>query len=408
MEIRDFLNYFKKMKWMLIIPLILCTVLSGAFTYFNRITYNSTFTIIIGPQSVIGKDGKFRTNLAYVLSDILENEMVVSQVAKETGLSLDKYALKGMVGMVVDDQHQRIQMTVSSGDREAVKSLSLKLPDIIVRSANQLFYVDNLLVLGSDGAIFETGKNYKRNVAAGAVGGLGLGLLTIFVLLIFDDRLRDKKGLKRLFGIDYLGVINKSSEGKDYDEKGLPLVSARLLLKAGKNSSKVIGALNLSSVDMGDSLLKLGNHIAGLNSKVLIINGDKSSSAFSSVEKGNTKHGLYDMLTGQKDYTKEIVVNPSNKNLDILPFGSGDNLELSLLMDSRLKDYLAVFEENYDIILFNMPYKMGMEKIVTLASLFDMTVFTMEEGDVKVSLAEEVIGVLKDTGINMQGYYIVS
>lgn len=407
MDIREFLNYLKKMKWVIIVPLIICILLSGFFTYFNKVTYNSTFTIVIGPQSVIGKDGKFRTNLAFVLADLLGNEKVAAQVAKETGMSVDKYALKGMVGLVVDDQHQKIDMTVSGADKESVSTLASKLPGIIVNSANQLFYVDNLLVLGNDGKIVVTGRNYKRNMAAGAVGGLGIGFLAVFIMLIFDDRLRDRKGLKRLLGIDYLGIIDKSADSKESGQDNLSVLTARLLLKADKSSSKIISNLGMNTGKNSDSILKIGRNIADLNRKVLMINMDKTSAAIDSMIKGNMGYGFSDMLKHKEtDYSKSVY-ETGNKNLYIIPFGSEENMDLSSLMSPEFKKFIEKTRESYDMVLLNLSDAIGMEKILASSYMCDGTVLSVKEGSVKVKDAEEVINSLKDTGINVLGYYTV-
>jgi capsular polysaccharide biosynthesis protein len=354
---------------------------------------------------VVGKDGKFRTNLVYVLADLMKNEKVASIVSKETGIQLDKNELKGMVGMVIDDQYQKIEMTVSGSTREVVKAVVDKLPNIVVNSANQLYYVDNLHILGNDGAIFESGKNYKRNVAAGAVGGLGIGFLAIFIFLIFDDRLRDRKGISRLFSLEYLGRTNCNSKGEQCSNDDISLLSTRILLKSKCSSSNIFANLWVNHEESYESVYNIASCIGNLGKKVLIVDAHKSSSISKRINCQN-KQGFSDIVSGEK-YDVSKIICEVKEGVHVIQYGSYEDIGLGHIIDGTLKPFISEIKSKYDLVFVNIPYSMGIDKALSLSYLCDSTVLAVGEEKARIKNIEEIISNLKDTGIGITGYYTV-
>lgn len=402
MEIKDFIRYFYKRIWIILTSLVLCSALSGLLTYFNKVSYVSTPKIIAGPQSVVSKDGKFVTNLIYVLSDLIENDYVVSRLSQETGLNIDKDSIKGIVSFDLNDQHQRMYIIVRSTDRETVRLIADKLPDIIANAAQEFFYIDNLMVIKSDKIVVE-GKDYRKNIISGAVAGVGLGFFIIFLILIYDDVIRGRRDIKRLFGIEYLGLINSMGNNRKYQEDNLSLLCTKIVIKSSNASIKAIANIAMGT-DNNEYILNLTKGLTSIGKRILAVEFDRSTKALVSKIKGQAKQGIGDLLKVNSVPADEIIYSTDIVNLDIVPFGTQDDISLTDLVNEKLQDFVMHVKDKYDLILFDIPYNFGMDRILAVANACDSSVIFIKDGGVKVKDAESVIENLKDSNIDLMGY----
>lgn len=392
MDIRDFLHYFQKKSWVAIVGLVLCTLFSGVFTYFSSVTYSTTNAITVGRQSDAASDVKFRDSIPNILADLLKNGQTAPLLDQNTGLSLDKDALYAMVTQTVNPDYQRLEFTVSGSDENTVKTVAQAYPAVIKTLAQQLFGVTNLQVRDTAVQMQSTTKPYKRNLIAGAVGGIGIGLVIIFIMLLLDDRFKDKRGIQRLYGIDYFGEKSSFSFTK-------------LLLKTYKQSIRTIAHLATDDGDSAQTLYRIGDYVAALNKKVLIIDLSLASAAQGAIP----QPGLTDLLENKSsDYGKSIgrYAQPLKKGgADVLARGTDRDISLTALLDGTFRQLIASARESYDIIFLHIPHTVEADKTVLMAEACDGTILSVREKSLTVTGANELIGNYQDLNVNLLGYY---
>lgn len=403
MDLRDYFSYFIKKAWIIATTLILCTVISGGLTYFNSITYLSTPKIIIGPQTYVSKDGKFTSNLVNVISGLIDNDKVVARLSSETGLKIEKESIRNVVGTDLNDLHQRIYLIVRSTDKETVRLVADKLPDILAATSKELFNIDNLLIIKSDKIVTE-GKNYKKNAVAGAVSGAGLGFLIVFILLIYDDRLRNRFDIRRLFGLNYLGNISNNSSGKKVKENNLSLVCTRLLIKMNKVSKKIIANIIIDPQNKKDYTYSIASQMAMLGNRTLFVELDKSSGVLDGKTKDPVKYGISDIISDVDLGHADVIYKTNSANLEVVPFGSLEDISHQMLLKHGFKSFSDNVRKEYDVVLVNIPSEAGIERILSLSPFYDGTILTVKEGVVKTQEAENVIENLKETETSILGY----
>lgn len=397
MDIRDFLRYFYKKKWIIAALTITGIVLSGAFTLISKPVYRQTRVLLIGPQPTVSKDGKFVTNLSFVIADLAQNDDVDEMIAQAAGSSKD--AVKGMIAAKADDQHQKVEITVTGGSSELVSAVSSNAVPALIDTSRKMFNVENLVVVSEDKVPYVINKDYKKGIISGTVTGLGLGIMAVFILLLFDDRLKGRKEIKNLFGLDYLGsAVNR---------EGLSELSARLLLRVKNNSSKILACVNLIKSGDKNPVYDIAGYIAGLGKKVLVIDLDKSLSHLPEKLKGNGKLGLSDILQDKNADIKQAVYGTEMDSLDVIPYGTRENISLGLLIDGSLTNIISSISGEYDIVMFNIPMDTGIDRMLLMLNSCDGVVLSVEDDCIGISDVERITTEFRDTGVYALGYYTV-
>lgn len=395
MDIKELFRYYLNRKWIIIISFILCIGCSLVFTYFGPDSYVTRNTLVLGPQSVLpDQDPKFRDKLLYIISDMFSSEPTASALSQATGLSLKKGDLTGMVSTLVNDIYQRLDFTIKGQDEETVALIGKKLPDIVKTQAAQ-YGISNMTLLDPVTVSLDT-KGYKRNALAGGLGGLGLGVLIVFVLLVYDERFKDRHGIKRLFAIDYLG-----------DENSQHRVSvAKFLLKARSHNARVVTNLIAGKIPDSRYLHHIGRYIAALGKQVLVI--DLTGPSANGPEK-QSGAGLTNLLAEHSDdyaaKAASLITRGEAESLFLLPYGTGPALDFSALLDGSFKTLVGQLKPDYELILINAPISMGIDQILLVAEASEGTVLEVQEGNITIPEAGGIISNLLEMDITILGYY---
>jgi chromosome partitioning protein len=122
------------------------------------------------------------------------------------------------------------------------------------------------------------------------------------------------------------------------------------------------------------SVINLASSLVKSRKKVLVADIDPQGNATtgSGIEKNSLASSIYDVLVGQSKIS-EVIVKSANCGFEILPANSnlaGAEIELVDLerREYRLKDALAEFAGNYDIILIDCPPSLSLLTLNGLAA----------------------------------------
>ncbi|KPU45365.1 chain length determinant protein [Oxobacter pfennigii] len=387
MDLRDVLYYFKKSIWILIISIVLCTAVSGFFSYFNKYSYLCTPKIIVGPQTQVNRDTKFVSNIVNVLAELTTNDEVLDRLLNETGLNMDKETLKTMISTDANDVHQRIYFIVTGSDQEAVRVVADKIPDIISDAAMKLFGIDNLMIVKSEKVVIN-GKSYRQNIISGSVAGLGIGIMIIFLLMTFDKKLWEKKALQRLYNLDYLGSLKQKGDDTS-------ILSTKLILKAKNNDTKTAAIIPLDVKDDKKHINQLVKTLASMGRKVLVIGKDLY----------NKKSSEGSLSIQNSDISK--LIEEADKNIHYVSFDPKDNITASDIIKLDIKSQLESVKDCYDLILLSLSKDTGADKMLLLSHSFGSIIAAAEKNSTNIKNAEELTSNLKDTDINILGYYVI-
>jgi succinoglycan biosynthesis transport protein ExoP len=240
------------------------------------------------------------------------------------------------------------------------------------------------------------GPNMQQNLLLGAVVGLLLGGMTAFIREASDDSVRTTAELEKRFSVPLLGTTPKLPPAKPKESMiklpfGKPEVLAPWTIQVlhspprwesldliYKNIELLNRAVDLKSLmvtsalpDEGKSALALGLAMsaARLHKRVLLIDANLRDPHLHKQLNLPNQQGLATLLASDVSIPNQIGVPYSGSSyIDILTAGPIPSDPAHLLSSPRMQELMAVFEENYDLVLIDASPVLGLVDALLAAS----------------------------------------
>jgi len=254
------------------------------------------------------------------------------------------------------------------------------------------------------------GPNLKLNLLLGLVAGLMLGSLAAFLRDAVDDSVHSSEELERQFELPLLGMTPELPRGRVVQpEVSLPfgkplnlspwtvqvrnwppswesldLIYRNLQLM---NEMAAFKSLVVTSAVAGEgkSTLALGLALsaARLHQRVLLIDTDLRRPSLHQILNLPNDYGLSTLLSSDATLPMHNAIQSSGSYIDILTAGPLPEDPANLLSSQRMRELIAGFEQNYDLILLDAPPLLGMVDAMIAASCCTGVVLVSRVGMVK-------------------------
>lgn len=255
----------------------------------------------------------------------------------------------------------------------------------------------------------QVGPNITRNLLLGAVAGLMLGSAAAFVREVSDDAVRNSEELEKQVALPLLGTTpelpqTNASEPVVSLPFGKPEVPAPWTVQVSNwppswesldviykniqllNSVSSLRSLMITSALSGEgkSTLALGLALsaARLHQRVLLIDADLRRPNLHKVLGLANEQGLSTLLTSDVAAPSESSIQSSGSYIDILTAGPVPQDPANLLSSERMRQLMARFEQNYDLVLVDAPPVLGMVDAIIAASFCSGVVLVSRIGQV--------------------------
>ena len=262
--------------------------------------------------------------------------------------------------------------------------------------------------------------NVPLYMAATLAGGFFLGGLGALLLDTLDNKVSTIRDVEELTGQRLLGalpfienaLLRKSDEGqpqlatlsdpRSTFAEALRAIRTSLLLTGGGDNSRVI--LVTSSIPgEGKSTVSanLATVLAQSNRRVLLVDLDMRRGALR--RRMNLPHtaGLSELLAGQQAGPQLTEVDGISR-LDFLPAGTTPP-NPSELLDSKIKDWLAIWREQYDVVILDGPPLLPVTDAQIVHPLADITLLLSRNGVTERAQLQRSYSLLKDTSNHFVG-----
>ncbi|MFB2917410.1 GumC family protein [Aerosakkonema funiforme] len=236
----------------------------------------------------------------------------------------------------------------------------------------------------------------KRNILLGAVIGLMLGGVAAFIREVVDDAVHTCDDLKKQVDLPLLGITPELAQAKGSSDAivTLPFSKPQVL------ASSMIQVINWppfrESLDLiyqniqlmnsgwlkslvvtsalageGKSTLALGLAIsaARLHQRVLLIDADLRRPSLHKELNLPNDRGLSSLLANDTPIAnQEIEISAQYGNISILTSGPTPLDPAQMLSSQKMKQLMATFEQNYDLVLLDAPPVLGIVDTILAAS----------------------------------------
>lgn len=281
----------------------------------------------------------------------------------------------------------------------------------------------------------QIGPNLKLNLLLGLVAGLMLGGLAAFLREAVDDSVHSYDELEKQVELPLLGMTPEIPKSKVRKPQialpfGKPQLLAPWTVQVSNwpptwesldliyrniqlmNELASFKSLMITSAVAGEgkSTLALGLALSAsrLHQRVLLIDADLRRPNLHQMLNLPNEQGLSTLLSSDVTMPAHSTVQSSGAFIDILTAGPLPSDPANMLSCQRMRELMAEFEKNYDLILIDAPPVLGMVDAMICASFCTGVVLVSRIGQVtKTELAQatamlrklNVIGVVAN-GVN--------
>ena len=246
--------------------------------------------------------------------------------------------------------------------------------------------------------------------------GIVLALGTVFLIDLFDDRIRTSEEIQKQLGLNYLGTITRM-KGRKYN--GKLISSQNLLIGTGLYYKKILenigftgkGKHPIKSLLVTSPRLREGKSVTASNLSIMLARAGLKTILVDVDWKKPTQHqlfnmpnklGLMDLLTNWDLITKEQLHPTVVPNLQVLTTGNLPKKPLDVLQPDRMKEILSDLAKVSDVVILDSPSTAIVESAV-LFSLVDGVILVIDSGRTTMSSAKQSMISLNLTGGKLLG-----
>lgn len=226
------------------------------------------------------------------------------------------------------------------------------------------------------------------NIALAALLGLGLGVLTAFLLEALDETVATPDDVEAKLGVPVLGVV-------PLIEKGQTTSAALADIRSGFSEAyySLRTALQFSTPDGAPSSLLVSSarpaegksttayavalNFARVGRRVLLVDGDLRNPSMHRVVGVENDRGMSNLLSGSAELSS-VVQRTAQENLFFIPCGPLPPNPAELWGGDRLKQFLAEARNSFDHVIFDGPPVLGFADAPLLAAAVNGVLFVLE------------------------------
>jgi capsular exopolysaccharide synthesis family protein len=365
-------------------------------------------------NSLVGEYNKLRLQC-----DKLEGQSADNPVVLDLQQSMK--ALRGSILRTLDNHIKGLQVRMASTQKQEARSQN-RASDIpnqqkIVLSVErqqkvkEQLYVyllqkreENALaeyIAESNARVVDHAKGSSAPIApktqmvylAALVLGLGIPTSILFLMLITDTKIRNRKAIEGKLSLPFLGDIpykrgNDSILAVSVDGVDSVTESFRMLrtnLSFMKEDGHPVRVLMTTSMNEGAGKTFVGSNLAAMmafaGKRVLMVDLDIRKASLTRLFGGKRQKGVTHYLIGQVEQVEELIHPVSGcPGLDIIYSGAIPPNPAELLLSDKLDELIGAVKDRYDLVLLDGVPTGVVADAAIVARLTDLTLFVARAG----------------------------
>ena len=236
--------------------------------------------------------------------------------------------------------------------------------------------------------------NLRRALLMALVGGMGVGLLVVYMLDVLDDHFRCAEEMQNQLGVPVLAMIRELGIGETAGLDSLQMHVApdapeseafRTLRTTLALAEQETRRIVVSSAEPGDGkttvLTNLAVCCAQSEKRTLLIDADLRRPRLTAMLQMRTSQGLSDVIRGTaavEQMASGCIRGSGIEGLDVLPSGPRPTNPAEMLANPRFFELLAWAETVYDQILIDSPPALATSDTAVIGRLVDGVVLVVQ------------------------------
>ena len=234
LDIIEVLYALKKRIKYIVISVVVCALAGLLYSKFVVVPmYKSSTTFVLSKstdekdnvskennassQAITQSDITLNSNLVSTYSEIIKSKTIAKEVINSLGLDTTISEFTSNVTVTSKDDTELIEITVSNPDPNLSADIANSLAEVFREKVNEVFKIDNLSVIDiAEPSEIPYNVGTVKNILLFGIIGLFLSSGVIFLIVYFDDTVKEEKDIENLLNIPVIVAIPKVED----DDKG--------------------------------------------------------------------------------------------------------------------------------------------------------------------------------------------
>lgn len=405
MELADYLRILRK-SWILILLLALVSVAAAAtYSILQTPLYSAESKVFVstesgGTTSELVQGSTFTQARVKTYSSLVETPIVLLPVISSLDLELTTGELAGSIEASAPLDTTLIVITVTDPDpvlaadiaNATSQSLTAVVEEIETTPGNSESPVRLTRVQDATVPAVPVSPNIPLNIALGLLVGLAIGVGVAVLREVLDNRIRNERDVELITDIPIMGGI-----GFDPNAAARPLI-VQVDPRSPRAESFRTLRTNLQFVDIerpsrtfvvtsaveaegkSTTAANLAIAMADAGFRVLIVDADMRRPKLATYMDLEGAVGLTDVLIGRAKLADVVQAWGRSGFLWVLPAGMVPPNPSELLGSQAMQRLLELFEEQFDVVLFDAPPLLPVTDAAVLAKKVGGTILVVAAG----------------------------
>ncbi|WP_172826736.1 polysaccharide biosynthesis tyrosine autokinase [Flammeovirga sp. SJP92] len=239
------------------------------------------------------------------------------------------------------------------------KLLLEKQAEYSIRAASTIS--DYTMLSVPESSEFPVFPKRKLNVLIGFILGFSLPVGILYIIVLFDTKVRDEVDVKDICDKPYIGNIISQDTSALLDPltRSLAAESYRnfrtnlQFMLGDKDKFTILITSSISGEGKSVTSANLANFYTILNKRVILIGADLRKPVFKKLfPKNNENIGLSNYLSSGKNID-DYIQKTDNENLDLILSGTIPPNPTELLQGKKMKELMDDLNDKYDIVIYD-------------------------------------------------------
>ena len=167
-------------------------------------------------EAITSNDISLNAKLVSTYSEIIKSKTIAKEVINSLGLNMQASRFISNVSVNSKTGTELIEITVSNESAELASDIANSLAEVFREKVNEIYKIDNLSIIDPaevSSSPYNVGT--AKNIILFAMVGLFLSCGIIFIIVYFDDTIKDEKDVENLTKIPVIACIPKMDELDD-------------------------------------------------------------------------------------------------------------------------------------------------------------------------------------------------
>lgn len=223
-DLKEYINIFRKRGWIVLITTIIAIAISGILSFFViEPVYQAQLTFMVNfnqneNAQITQEDMDYGTKLVETYKPIIKSRKVTQKIKNNLNLSMSQSEIGDAI-QINSISGPVMSVTVNSTNPVLAASIANEVPEVFGKELKRIAKVDGIEVIDMAKAPNSpVSPNKIKNMIMAAIVGIVISIFIVLLLEVLDNKVKTVEDIEKYIELPVLGSISEF-DNKKFDKK---------------------------------------------------------------------------------------------------------------------------------------------------------------------------------------------